>query len=106
MEELWLPLDTPILGREVHGYYWPPESGTIFFDKMGFRITMMVMLMSLVVYALSPTASLPLLIAKYTDAIGHLVVTAGDYIGAPRKARYCNAQRAVYTRHKKVHGIK
>ncbi|KAL7529818.1 hypothetical protein ACHAXR_003175, partial [Thalassiosira sp. AJA248-18] len=31
---------------------------------------------------------------------------AGDYIGAPRKARYYNAQRAVYTRHKKVHGIK
>lgn len=30
----------------------------------------------------------------------------GDYIGAPRKERYYDAQRAVYTGYKKCHGIK
>ena len=30
----------------------------------------------------------------------------GDYIGAPRKERYYQFQRAVYTRQKKLHGIK
>ena len=30
----------------------------------------------------------------------------GDYIGAPRKARYYNAQRSVYSGYKKFHGIK
>lgn len=31
---------------------------------------------------------------------------AGDFIGAPRKAQYMTAQRAVYTGYKKLHGIK
>lgn len=31
---------------------------------------------------------------------------AGDFVGAPRNSRYYNAQRAVYTRFKKLHGVK